>query len=269
MDIGQLQKLYSENGQARAVLDHFASRERNWSSTPVSRIQTNVQAAGVPISRGDVIEVFKALENAGCGKFKIGRKGWESRFEWTAQMVSVGQAAAGEPVKVEEVTREESEGEEGEVSLRHTFRLRSDLPVSFDLPSDLTTAEADRLSQFIRSLPFDRSVSQKYAMMNAAGEGRRTPSLRLSQDRPWLREYGNPSTVYDRDRFVEDYENWVDEGLLSSEKRDKIEIFRTFPEKIVFSPQAGLTGWGSTPLNPRCWTDASGNRLFPSVTVQE
>jgi len=157
VEVKKLQKLYKDNEQARAVLDHFASRERNWSTTTVGRIQANVQAAGIPVSRGDVIDVFKALEDTGCGKFKIGRKGWESRFEWTAQMVSVGQAASGEAVKVEEVTKEEIEGEEAELALRHSFRLRSDVSVTLELPRNLTTVEAERLAQFVRSLPFDQS----------------------------------------------------------------------------------------------------------------
>lgn len=149
-----LQKLYRENSQARAVFDHFASRERNWRTTTVDRIQANVEAAGTRLSRGDVIEVFKVLEDAGCGKFKVGRKGWESRFEWTAQMVSVGQVASGEKDKVEQVTKEEIEGEEVELALRHTFRLRPTFSVTMELPKNLTTIEAERFAQFVRSLPF-------------------------------------------------------------------------------------------------------------------
>ncbi|MBK8230679.1 MAG: hypothetical protein IPK72_08890 [Candidatus Eisenbacteria bacterium] len=154
VDVAKLRKIYKESAEARAVFDHFASRARNWSTTTVGRIQANVEAAGAVVSRGNVIDVFKALEDAGCGKFKIGRKGWESRFEWSAQMVSVGQAAAGEPVKVEEVTKEEAEGEEGELALRHSFRLRPDFSIAIELPRNLTAAEAERLAQFVRSLPF-------------------------------------------------------------------------------------------------------------------
>jgi len=157
VDVKELQKLYKDSPQARAVLDHFASRERNWTTTTVGRIQWNVGTAGTAVSRGDVIDVFKALEDAGCGKFKVGRKGWESRFEWTAQMVSVGQAASGEPVKVEEVTKEEMGGEEAEIALRHSYRLRPDISVTLELPRNLTTVEAERLAQFIRSLPFSQS----------------------------------------------------------------------------------------------------------------
>jgi transcriptional regulator with XRE-family HTH domain len=38
-------------------------------------------------------------------------------------------------------------------SLTHTYHLRPSLKVSIDLPTDITAKEAERLSQFIRSLP--------------------------------------------------------------------------------------------------------------------
>jgi transcriptional regulator with XRE-family HTH domain len=46
----------------------------------------------------------------------------------------------------------------GTRSIRHTFHLRLGMPVTFDLPSDLTKAEAERLARFIRSLPFQREA---------------------------------------------------------------------------------------------------------------
>ena len=38
-------------------------------------------------------------------------------------------------------------------SLRHSFHLRPGLQIQFELPADLTGREAERLSQFIQSLP--------------------------------------------------------------------------------------------------------------------
>src|SRR5690349_10711461 len=42
----------------------------------------------------------------------------------------------------------------GTMSIRHSFHLRLGMAVTFDLPGDLTKAEAERLARFIRSLPF-------------------------------------------------------------------------------------------------------------------
>jgi hypothetical protein len=68
--------------------------------------------------------------------------------------------------------------------------------------------------------------------------------------------------VYDRDEFVRDYEDWIARGLVSTSKRAVVAVFRSFPERIIFVPQPGLHGWGWPLLNPRCWTDESGRRLY-------
>lgn len=148
----RLQQLYRENKSARHVLDHFARRERNWSSTTVDRILANVLADGAQVSRADIIFVFKELETCGCGVFRTGRKGFLSRFEWTVGMVSVGQAAAGETDRVEAIGEEETGEEEGSM-FQHAFRLRRDFTAKFELPADLTPAEAIRLAEFIKTLP--------------------------------------------------------------------------------------------------------------------
>jgi transcriptional regulator with XRE-family HTH domain len=38
--------------------------------------------------------------------------------------------------------------------IRHSFRLRPDVTITLDLPPDFTQGEADRLTGFIKSLPF-------------------------------------------------------------------------------------------------------------------
>jgi hypothetical protein len=43
--------------------------------------------------------------------------------------------------------------------LEHQFRLRRDVRVSFRLPADFNSAEASRLADFIKTLPFDRKES--------------------------------------------------------------------------------------------------------------
>ena len=155
IDIENLKKLYHADNSARAVLDHFASRERNWGTTTIDRIHSNLVNEGQKVYRGDVIQVFRKLEDCGCGSFTVGRKGWKSRFEWDVQMVGVGRAAAGETVQVEEVSQEEKgEENEGNSLFKHTFRLRSDQSVTVELPVDLTAQEAARMARFIETLPF-------------------------------------------------------------------------------------------------------------------
>lgn len=155
VDYGKLRALYDQDKKAQLVLDHFASRERNWGSTSVDRILTNLKNNGEDFSRGDLIAVFRELEECGCGKFMAGRKGHPSRFEWKVQMVTVGLAAAGENVEVDEVTDEEAGEEDTGNLIKHTYRLRKDVTINFELPTDLTPQEATRIARFIETLPFD------------------------------------------------------------------------------------------------------------------
>lgn len=56
--------------------------------------------------------------------------------------------------RLEDPTHAHSDSQATEaVMLAHSYHLRPGLQVSFDLPSDLTEKEADRLTLFIRSLP--------------------------------------------------------------------------------------------------------------------
>lgn len=153
-NIKKLRQLYANSTGAQAILDHFASRERSWSETTVDRIHNNVVGEGHEVSRGDVISCFKEFEQLGYGEFKIGRRGWPSRFVWSANLVTVGKTAAGEADIVEEINEADGANEEPMSTVKHTFMLRPDVPVSLELPSDFSASEAQRLGAFIGALPF-------------------------------------------------------------------------------------------------------------------
>jgi hypothetical protein len=150
----ELQTFYNESAQAKTMLDHFASRERNRGVTTIDRLLSNLSEDGGALSRGDVIKVLQRLEKLGCGHFIAGRKGHPSRFEWSVGLVDVGRVAAGEAVKIEPAPVNEAE-EPADDLLEHHFRLRKELDVPLRLPADLTTAEAARLAAFIQTLPFE------------------------------------------------------------------------------------------------------------------
>lgn len=148
-----LRKFYKENEAARWLLDHLARRERDWSSTSVDRMLSNIAQDGGDVSRGQLVEVMRELEGLGCGAFKVGRRGHASRFEWSVSLVSVGQFAAQEREDIEKLPDDASD--ETDSMANHVFNLRRGLPVSFSLPVDLTTAEAARLAKFIEALPME------------------------------------------------------------------------------------------------------------------
>lgn len=156
IDIQGLKELYGEVQAAKFMLDHFASRERNWSTSAVDRLLTVLNREGAGVSRKDVIDVLRRLEEIGCGSFKVGRHGHPSRFEWKVGMVAVGRVAVGEAEEVEDLPLDAVEDEGEWQVLEHSFALRPDLKVTIDLPADLTASEATRLAEFIKSLPFER-----------------------------------------------------------------------------------------------------------------
>jgi hypothetical protein len=152
VNLAELKKLYDESPSAKAILDHLASRERNRRSMPIDRLLRRLDGEG--LSRGDLIRVFRRLEEIHCGRFVAGRRGHQSRFKWDVGCVDVGRAAAGETVKIEAAPSNEAD-EPADDLQEHRFRLRPDLIVSMELPSDLTATEAARLAAFVRTLPFE------------------------------------------------------------------------------------------------------------------
>jgi hypothetical protein len=94
--IEAIRKLYRVNVAAQALFDWTASRERDATATSLDRLSNKLD-----ISRGEAVALARALEQAGCGQFVVGRRGQPSRFEWEYSCISLGQAAAGEDVKLE------------------------------------------------------------------------------------------------------------------------------------------------------------------------
>lgn len=172
VDVDAIRNLYSTNSTAKLALDYFASRERNSGETTVDRLHHVLAAMDLSISYPDVRDFLRELADLKCGEYRIGRRGWSSRLIWAVSLISLGQAAAGNAASVEELTREEAV-EEADAPLeqqskaapseasdtRVSYPLRPDRNVEFSLPKDLTMREAQRLADFIRTLPFDSPPS--------------------------------------------------------------------------------------------------------------
>lgn len=151
--IGNLNKLYRNDDTYTAILNRikrFASEEGHWDETTVEQIQeSEVNEAG-EISRTDVVQFFKEIEKQGYGNFVTGRRGKPSRFKWTAQMEAT-----------EYSIRSKKVDKEAPITISHSYALRPDFTVKFDLPQDLNQNEAERLGDNIRTLPFQEYSSQK------------------------------------------------------------------------------------------------------------
>jgi hypothetical protein len=85
--------------------------------------------------------------------------GHPSRFEWTVGLTDVGKAAAGDVTEVQRLSDEEREdasetADDGDDTVEHRYVLRPGFEVRINLPLDLSSVEAGRLAEFLRTLPF-------------------------------------------------------------------------------------------------------------------
>lgn len=146
----ELKRYYKASESGRRMLDYLAGRENNSRKSLVERM-----GYVTGLSRADVIEVFREFEKMEFGRFVIGRRGQPSRFEWDVAMVSVGLVATGEGNAIETDDIEEGADDGvGAGEVKHTYRLRPDVQTEFTLPENLTSTEAARLAEFIKTLPF-------------------------------------------------------------------------------------------------------------------
>lgn len=107
-NVDLLRQLYKQNPVAKAFFDHAARRERDQSETKVDRILVLLnRVEGHEFQRREIIDLFRRLQDQGCGQFVEGRRGWPSRFVWSTGLTSVGRAAAGELQPIEHISTEE------------------------------------------------------------------------------------------------------------------------------------------------------------------
>jgi len=152
-----LRALVGENEAARRLFKRFAGRKNDAREMNVER------AAWLASSDYQtMLGVFKELDRLGAGVFVVGRHGYASRIQWNYSIRSLGEIAMGESNLPEDVPAdavaedlaEDGDEETGNASIKHEFQLRQGFKVQFALPADLTEKEAERLGQFVKTLPF-------------------------------------------------------------------------------------------------------------------
>lgn len=100
--------------------------------------------------RTDAIEYLKRLETLGLGKFYNGRRQKVTRFKWNISAKTFGR----------EFIARHQRGSGGHECLPsserhvHRFLVRPGLEVEFSLPLNLSQDEANRLADYIKTLPF-------------------------------------------------------------------------------------------------------------------
>jgi hypothetical protein len=98
MNYDTLIKLHQTRPAARRLFDSIGSKGVEEGRTTVDELIDSGE-----VSRRQAITVLRDLADAGCGEFKVGRKGHPSRLEW-----------AVDPVEVIERVVSEASGELGE-----------------------------------------------------------------------------------------------------------------------------------------------------------
>lgn len=166
LDMEAIKSLYAKNSIAKAAFDYFAGCQRNKSETTVNQLLAVLVARGHQASYVEVRDFLRELGRLNCGVYVIGRRRRPSRLQWHIGRISLGRAAAGQPSQVEQLTDEEAAGRDDEVEgapggllnpddMKLSYPLRRDRHVELVLPKDITSSEAQRLSDFIKTLQFE------------------------------------------------------------------------------------------------------------------
>ncbi|KQB13460.1 hypothetical protein H9N28_01625 [Rhodobacter capsulatus] len=95
--IVSVRRLYRDDAVARQLFDWVGSLQRDAVETTIDRLESKLE-----ISRPAAVELAKKLEASGCGRFIVGRKGAQSRFEWFFSRVSLGRVAGGASDELED-----------------------------------------------------------------------------------------------------------------------------------------------------------------------
>lgn len=151
----ELKRAYAENNVVKEICDVLSKRERNQTETKLHVMSRHLDNRGNDFKKSEIIDAFRILELAKCGKYIEGRHGHQSRFAWDIDTLDLAKITN---VKEESLSNQAASDLLAFVDdnfIEHQFVLRPDLTISIDLPADLTRQESIRLSKFVESLSFD------------------------------------------------------------------------------------------------------------------
>jgi hypothetical protein len=180
-----LVRYYLKRDEFSAVVDYLSQRERDPrnAETKIGNLMTHLAARGQQFEFAQLEGALKIFQEAGCGAYQRGRPLEQSRLEWDLSareiaqevLLRIGNEIPNVSVRNDESANgveqplETSRGAEtpnGVVraandrgTITHSYQLRPGYSVSVELPANFTTKEANRLADFIRTLPFDSENS--------------------------------------------------------------------------------------------------------------
>ena len=168
----------SATDEQREFMEKLANRDRQPKNgeTPVDDLakppkpEGKNRAAQVR-ARAEAVDFFNRLADAVGGTIIQGRHTKPTRLKWgDCSAIAAAKAFLGQEISAadsattvnDEIGNDEisdtsvvSSAENTETrSYRHEFLLRADMKVAIELPLDVTKEEANRLAEFIKSIPF-------------------------------------------------------------------------------------------------------------------
>ena len=134
----ELRRMVSEDDTMHAFLGWLSEYTRNTENAHVELAERNATKwarenidAEMLVSRQDVIFIMKRLDELKLGRFIVGRRGAESRFEFWTSRVQIGQAAMGKIDRID-IDEEIVELDEEDVIEAHRMLIANALgkPIS-------------------------------------------------------------------------------------------------------------------------------------------
>jgi len=88
MDETKLREIYKRDRVARAFFDHMVRREHNQTETVDHFLELLNMKEEHRFDQDAIRDLFKELQQLGCGRYIVGRKGRLTRFEWYTQSLN-------------------------------------------------------------------------------------------------------------------------------------------------------------------------------------
>jgi len=99
LNLEGLRSAYRQDAAVRLLVDHFGSRQRNQTVSPVDTLERALDAVGTPLARHLIIDGLRRLDAVGVGRFIPGRKGYPTRFEWRVKSLQTRVLATGDQTR--------------------------------------------------------------------------------------------------------------------------------------------------------------------------
>jgi|GEM_PF-5333168 hypothetical protein len=134
-EIKKLRRMLKDSSVAHAIFGWLSEYQRSTESMMVDKAEYSARVWArenfdheVEVTRSEVISIMRELEELQLGRFIVGRRGAESRFEFWTSRVQIGQAAMGQ---IDEINIEEDPVvlEEHEVLEAHKMLIAHTLEV--------------------------------------------------------------------------------------------------------------------------------------------